>query len=268
MNLLAFAGGYVLLLGLLVLGKLECLAASSQIVPSSDDIIKRAVERSQGNDKRNQGRQITYTKLGLMEEIDRKGKVKTREEKLYAVRFHADKVQMKLLRLNGANPSDRQIQNEAEEDIESRKREDARSPRAEERPLYLTPELVAKYEFTFLERQMVNGRSSFALSFQAKPGLVAKGIADRFLNQIAGKIWIDEQDFEIARAEVHLRSPVTLWGGVLGAMKRFDYSLERTRLEQGIWFNRVSKGDFELRKLFDARRIRTRSEWSQVDIQP
>jgi hypothetical protein len=57
---------------------------------------------------------------------------------------------------------------------------------------------------------------------------------------------------------------VTLWGGVLGALKRFDYNLERERLKDGFWFNRVSSGDFEMRKLFFGKRFRTQSEWNDV----
>jgi len=48
----------------------------------------------------------------------------------------------------------------------------------------------------------------------------------------------------------------------LGSLKRFNYVLERIRLQDGIWFNRMANGDFEGRKLLDTTHVKTRSETS------
>ena len=45
---------------------------------------------------------------------------------------------------------------------------------------------------------------------------------------------------------------------------RFTYTLERTPVANGIWFNRASRSDFELRKLMVSRRYRTMTEWESV----
>jgi hypothetical protein len=89
-------------------------------------------------------------------------------------------------------------------------------------------------------------------------------MADRLLNQLAGRVWIDEQEFEIARAELGSQAKITLGGvmEVLGSLKRFNFVLERIRLQDGIWFNRLANGDFEGRKLLDNTHFKTRSETS------
>ena len=49
---------------------------------------------------------------------------------------------------------------------------------------------------------------------------------------------------------------------VLGSLKKFNYAVERIRLENGVWFNRSASGDFEGRKLLDATHVKTHSETS------
>jgi hypothetical protein len=73
-------------------------------------------------------------------------------------------------------------------------------------------------------------------------------------------VWIDAEDFEIARAEVFLRSEVNLFGGVVASLKRLAYTIERTRVADGVWFSTFSTGDFQGRKLLEPAHIRTRSQ--------
>ena len=116
-----------------------------------------------------------------------------------------------------------------------------------------------------MERTVLNGRPTWVIGFQpASANLPVHQMADRLLNQLAGKVWVDEQEFEIARAELSSQSKIALGGmlELLGSLKRFSYVLERIRVEEGIWFNRLAKGDFEGRKLLDSTHIKTRSETS------
>jgi len=55
-------------------------------------------------------------------------------------------------------------------------------------------------------------------------------------------------------------SEVSLLGGVVGSLKKLAYTMTRTRIADGLWFNTSSFGDFEGRKLIDAMRIKTRSQ--------
>jgi len=68
---------------------------------------------------------------------------------------------------------------------------------------------------------------------------------DRLLNRISGKVCIDAEEFEIARAEVFLGSEVNLLGGRRWLIKKTCLYHERTRMGDGIWFNTFSSGDFE-----------------------
>ena len=55
-------------------------------------------------------------------------------------------------------------------------------------------------------------------------------------------------------------SEVDFLGGVVGSLKKLAYSMTRTRVGDGFWFNTLSTGDFEGRKLLDSMRIKTKSQ--------
>jgi hypothetical protein len=199
----------------------------------------------------------------VREDFDGGGILKERTEKRYEVTVESGLSYLKLTQVNGRvlPPAEQKKQNEREI-AERQKMTDAKpGQKGDERENFLTAELVARYQFTLLDQKDVNGRNTYVLLFRPKSGeLPNHKLSDRFLNQIAGKVWIDATEFEIARAELHLQAEVTLWGGLIGTLRQCRYTLERTRLADGSWFSRASHGYFEGRKLFAPMAIRTRSE--------
>jgi hypothetical protein len=127
---------------------------------------------------------------------------------------------------------------------------------------YLNKELTSRYRFELLGSEEVAGRAAYVLTFRPRSNkLPVKQMTDRLLNRLGGKVWVDAREFEVAKAEIDLLSEVTMWGGVLGAMKKFSFDVERTRVD-GVWFNRVSNFEMQGRKLLDGTRMRVRSETS------
>jgi hypothetical protein len=123
--------------------------------------------------------------------------------------------------------------------------------------------LMRRYSYRLIGEEEVNGRKAYVLMF--RPGsedLPVNQLTDRVVNQLTGKLWIDAQDFEIAQADLWLLEDVTLWGGILGSLKKFDYHIERVRLEDGVWANRLTRGEFRGRKFLGSMFVRTRSECS------
>ncbi len=252
-------------LGLLILLLLDAGSGSRMhggAPLTADEVMKKAVERAQQAKVQKERPAYTYKKATITEELDVAGKVKERKEKLYEVVVDSGLTYLRLVNVNGKNLSPEELKKQEERELRDREKLAQRktSKGGDDREHFLTRELIAKYDFAVADRKTINGRPAYVLTFQPKPGVPLKQVADRLLNQVAGKLWIDEQEFEIARIEIHLQSEVTLWGGMLASLKRFNFTLGRNRLEDGVWFNTWSKGDFEGRKLLDAARIRTQSE--------
>ena len=230
-------------------------------IPSADEIIRKTMREAERSESARPP--YAYSKISVVEELDTKGRMKDRKEKVYDARVESGLTFLKLVRINGQNLSASQLKKENDKELEQRQKlSHKKSARGgDDRENFLTPELVGRYRFRVFDTPLVNGRPAYLLTFAPKSdNLPVNEIADHLINHLFGKVWIDAQEFEIARIEVRLQSEVPLWAGVLGNLKKFTFVLDRTRLENGVWFNRVSSGDFEGRKLIESVRIKTHSE--------
>ena len=86
---------------------------------------------------------------------------------------------------------------------------------------------------------------------------------DRLLNRMAGTMWIDVEEFELARMQVQLESEMLVGAGLIGSLKKASFLLERTRMPDGLWLERSVQTDYEARKFLESTRVSTRSESSE-----
>jgi hypothetical protein len=109
------------------------------------------------------------------------------------------------------------------------------------------------------KRVVLGNRPTLVLTFRPKAGnLPSRTIEDKLLNQMAGRLWIDEEDADAARLEVSLVEPVFLgWFGLLGSLTQCDVSLERRRMPEGVWINAKQALLIQCRKLTATTRFRT-----------
>ena len=246
---------------LLVLSCLGTAPLRAQTNPSVDEIIRNAVTRSQQGAKKATRSDYTYTKVTLRQEFDPSGHVKEHKEKVYQVSFQEGLTRVKLLSVNGRPPAENDVKEQSENDSNARQLlGSSKSERGDQRENLLTPELVERFDFTLIAQTNLNGRMAYQVTFQTKnPEPPVRHMIDRFLNRLSGTIWIDAEEYEVARADINLRSEVNLLGGVIGSLKRLAYTITRTRVADGIWLNTYSSGDFEGRKLIESLRIKTKS---------
>lgn len=256
--------GWVLILSFAVLaaGLKSGLAATPAIL-SADEIIQKALERSGTSAGHAARPDYRYTKQTVTEELDSKGRLKEHKEKLYEVLVESGLSSLKLLQINGQTLSTAESKKqEQKEAVERQKMTDGKpGQKGDNRENYLTADLVTKYKFTLVGTKQLNGRTAYQLSFEPKSAdLPVHKITDHFLNQVAGTVWVDSQEFEIARLDAHLNAEVALWGGIIGTLRQCNFTMERIRLPDGIWFNSYSHGLFQGRKLLEPMVVRTRSQ--------
>lgn len=234
---------------------------------NAGEIVEKAVARSQ----RTEGAapaSFNYTKITLTEEFDSGGKITDRKQRVYEVSYRSGLTRAQLKEINGHAPNseDRKKQLENETGL-SRLLGQPKDTRGDNRETFLTPELVDRFQFRLVGTAAVNGRPAYQLSFRPKsPEPPVHRLIDRLLNRISGTLWIDQEEFEIARTEIVLNSEVNLLGGLAASLKKLSYTLVRTRVADGVWFNTLSSGDFEGRKLFEFARIKTQS--AAINFQP
>ena len=251
---------------LFLLSSVGELVFGAETSPTAEELIQKAVERTQSSEA-SASPDINYTKVTLTEELDSSGKITNRKEKIYNVCLRSGLSQVTLVQVNGRAPAESDRRQQTENETSLRKLlGQPKGAKGNNQGNFLTPEIAARFDFSLTGKTNVNGRAAYQLSFQPKkPEPPVHRMVDRLLNRISGKLWIDAQEFEIARVEVFLRSEVNLLGGVIGCLKKLAYTMVRTRTDDGLWFNALSSGDFEGRKLLDSTHIKTKSETTHFE---
>jgi hypothetical protein len=231
---------------------------------TAEQVIQKAVHRAESPISREGRPNYSYTKHTVTEDLDTRGNVKDTKDKLYEVSVESGMSYLKLLQLNGQNLSSAALKKEGEHEAAERQKMFDTKPgkKGDERENFLTSDLAQKFNYTLVGENLINGRNSYELTFEPKSDLPVKKLTDRFVNQVAGTVWIDAEDFEIAKAQIHLQAEVALWGGVIGTLRHCRFTMERTRMPDGTWFNSYSRGVFEGRKLLEPMFIKTRSDSS------
>ena len=139
--------------------------------------------------------------------------------------------------------------------------------RKEKGEAWLTPELLARYDFNVLSNAVCQDRRTWILEFKAKPTNPDKTVQDRICNRFAGVLWIDSEEAEIARVEAHLTSEFSLgWLGALGSLTKCDITMERQRMPEAVWVNTKHAFLIHGRKLLSQMRYRVTDE--STDFRP
>jgi hypothetical protein len=229
-----------------------------------EEIIRKAVARAESMAEANAQPSYRYTKRTVTDELDTAGNLREHTEKLFDVVSDGQQMKIKLVQFNGRAPSAADLKKEEQQQETERKKiaESKAGGKSKAHGNFFTAELISRYEFKLEGQREINGRAAYYLSFKPKANLPINKIADRFLNQVAGKVWIDVEEFEIARAQVGLQTEVTLWAGIIGTLRRCDFTLERIRLPDGAWFASSTHGIIEGRKVLQNMFVRTRSDSS------
>jgi hypothetical protein len=132
----------------------------------------------------------------------------------------------------------------------------------------LNEDLLNRFDFTLLKREALNGRDALLIDFKpADKKLPNRNFKDRFINKAAGTIWVDEGDYMLAKIDLHLTDSVNVVGGLVGAVKKLNYSFVRERTEDGLWYPKDVRWRMEGRELLSRKILEfeeTRSEVKKV----
>jgi hypothetical protein len=205
----------------------------------------------------------SYTKVKAQEELSSKGTVKEKDEKMYAVYPIYGRPFSKLVQSDGKPLAYPERRKEEEREVTTRQRwEEVKSePYVSKKDLPLTLEILNRFDFKVQGRDTLNGRPVWVLTFKPRGNdLPENKIQDRVVNKMGGTVWVDAEEFEIAKADLHLIENVSLVGGIVGTLRRLNYQLERKRVDEGVWFTAKSEADIEGRQVVVSRHVKLREE--------
>jgi len=239
-------------------------AAVPAVAPTFEQLASNVVARSRWERTQNTTAQFTFKKLRVFEEFDGKDKLEERKQSrqewlpINGVPF------ARLVERNGQPLTDkeRKLEEEREAAVRAGKKP-ARSPEASKRDQewQFTDEMLARYTCKVTGQEVVRGRPAWVVEFTPRSAdLPVNKLADRVANKVAGMVWVDAEEWELARMQFWLTDEVTLIGGVVGVLRKFGMTLERTRIEPNAWLPTLV--DFEMggRELLTNKRVHYREE--------
>jgi len=85
---------------------------------------------------------------------------------------------------------------------------------------------------------VVAGRPAWVIEMRPKPEFTPSTPRGAMLRHIEGKLWIDKQDIQWAKAEARVIDPIGI-GWILARIEPgTQFAVEQTRIENGFWMPR------------------------------
>ncbi len=105
-----------------------------------------------------------------------------------------------------------------------------------------------------------HGRSTLVFDFTGDPQAKAKDTNENVAKKMAGTIWFDEADRQVARMEVHLYDNFRMGGGFLASVKRGStIEVEQSPIGDGLWMQTSNDQRFDLQEVQRGRTGENRS---------
>lgn len=265
----AFVIGHSLGLGhwalVILLLALPALAGTNTVTPPTfEQVASNLVARSKWERTQNTTAQFTFGKTRLMEEFDGKGRLEERKQSRQEWFPINGSPFARTVERNGQPLTEKERKAEEEREAAVRAgKKPARSPEATKRDKewQFTDEMLARYTFKVTGPETVRGRPAWVVEFAPRSkDLPVKQVTDRVANKVAGKVWVDAEDWELARLKVWLTEELTFIGGVAGVLRKFELLLDRTRIEPNAWLPTAIDFEMSGRELFTNKRLHYREE--------
>jgi hypothetical protein len=219
-------------LTLVIAGSFLC---AERPVPEPAALMKEVQAHQQKMDELREN--YTFHRVRKVQELDGMGavrKVTVMEREIFFVNGHQI---ARLIKKDGKPLSDEEEKKEQER---TRKRtlECSKLP-----PAYgngggvnLIGIMLAVAEVSNPRRVEMNGRSTLAFDFKGNPKAEAHGMQANGAKKVAGTVWIDETDRQVARLEAELYDSFRVGGGLLGSVQKGTVlKIDQAPIRDGLW---------------------------------
>jgi hypothetical protein len=198
-----------------------------------------------------------YHSVETGQQVDGHGAVKKTEVNEYDV-FWIDGVPVrKLTKKDGKELSpdeqrkeSERIDKEAAKARERREKEDAKGKQTDPRgnDEVTVSRLLELGSFTNPRRVQMNGRDTIVVDYAGDPNAKTKNSFENVIRDMAGTIWIDEQEHAIAQLQGHFVNGFKIGGGLLVSIRKgTNFSLQQARVNGEVWLPAHVEGHGEAR---------------------
>ncbi len=191
-------------------------------------------------------REYTYVDREVQHKLDGKGNTKSTEVKTYEILdIYGEQVRRliskddKPLAAKDAAKEDAKIQKiidkrESESEAERKKREQKEEKNSEHDRQFVH-EIADAYNFTLVGTEQVDGRDTWIIDGEPRPGFQPHMTESKFLSKFRGRVWIDKTDLQLAKMDVEAIDTVSFGLVMARIHKGTRFMLEQTRVNDEIW---------------------------------
>ena len=236
--------------------------------PSEKEVLSRALERGLAREQQGVDRRYTHRLHRVVEKLDRDARPVRVEKFLYQVVYIDGMRYERLLEKDGKplGKREQEAERRKEEAFRRRLRRDGNGDSLNARVFRFNRDLVDRYRFRLTGTGEVNGRQAFVVSFEPKSGkLPVRHRVDRALNNSKGRVWLDQESYDIARVEFRMFRTTRFGWGILGSISHVEGVLECREGEGGNWFPSFFRIYLKGRVLFRSMHTRRTSRWSEFE---
>jgi len=233
-------------------------------LPSTDEVLHKVLATVKNPELRRASAQFRSVQHTTIEKSDDKGRLRDREDRVYDVGPLAGGVYARLVERNGKTLSPAELADEHERQqrfIERSSTQKFGGGDSDRVPL--DPDLFDRYKAEVVGRELLAGRSTIVLHFWPRSTeLPIRRRQDYVLNKLTGKVWIDEQDWEIVKVDAHLTDRVRVLLGLVAALDKVNLAFEQIRMGDAVYLPLRLDASFEGRKLFSSLHERVQVTWT------
>ena len=245
------------------------VAATTNAWPTAEFLVERVVERSAWNEAQQIRNRYSFTRRHITDELTDKGLLKDRKDRVYEATPIGGVSHSRLVLKDGQPLSAKEAKKETEKEQKAWEVSTTglQQPITPDKGRSINHDLVHRFRFEVIGEETLRGRRSYVLTMEPKSrDLPVKQLQDNFFNKLAGKVWIDAVDFEVAKAEISLREKVPILLNLIGAMNKFTIHFRKQRLPEGVWLTDRSWVDLETRKLMLNSHVNHLLEWRDFKL--
>ncbi|MBI1353889.1 MAG: hypothetical protein GC160_06045 [Acidobacteria bacterium] len=241
----------------------------AQPVPDAQEIIEKAFEASERNEKIEQ----QYTGNERVEErkLDKDGAVKETESKTFELLYLFGEEYRKLIAKDGEplppdeaakerKKLDKAYAERADESPKERERRLEKQRKDEEEEREFRAEIVKAFDFTLAGEETVAGRRCWIIDGLPRSGYEPSISKAKFLQKIRGRAWISQDDYNWVRAEVETIDNASFGGFIVKLKEGAKLDFTQSYVNDEVWL----PTSFRLR--FEAKLVLLKGLRREIDV--
>jgi len=230
--------GALIHLGLAMRLAAVVLAFSAALAAQMDprEIVRRSIATWDRGSKT--GRSYSYTERDVARHLDASGVLQSEEVDVSKTIFVNGDPFQDLVEHNGAPPTPSEARKQMEKLLKRQtetKPERAARLENEKADRAFVTEVVDAFNFKLVGEEVINGRPAYILDVTPRPGYAPRNKRARMFSKVAGKLWVDKQDFGWPKADGRVIEPFFMGFLVARVQKGSQIEFTQTRVGDGLW---------------------------------